>query len=1163
MKGARFDLWISNRYRTLVQPLVPNGVPPTDNLYINVNDLLLQRFRWDEYEVRSSEESILSLVGKYLEFLVQTVKPKQYLFIAVDGSAPAAFLHSERTEKILNKWKSQNPESLKRISTESNSEPFNPNHFTPGTKFMTKLEKHILFFIRHQMSSCSSWQTPKVIYSGSNLPGDAHTKIFEFVRFLRDDRSSSQQNMTHCIYSIQTDTVLNILALKERFFYILRDKTSIDNNVEDLQCEDDPKADNFITQHMSLFWDYWALEWKTLAHFVDLDCTVNDLLFLCLLFGNKALPGIPTIHLMEGSLDTLIECYKDFLQSSPSQSNPSSDNTSSSSVQYLINEDRSINASNLEAFLRIAASDSKEIKRLQNRVNLKKENISSAAQCLIDDEAAAIIERSEEPYIQWKNWYYVTKWKFDQEDLLGRKVAATCYMQGLIWSFHHLMKGIICWNFCYPHDYAPCLSDLVETCSNHTNVFDANSKPLTLMEHMLCVLPAMESALVPTSHQLIMTSNQTPFRRYFDSTATTLPVGFDREGAWSKREVKCLTDWINVRNIRATIGTFVKEQLFVWPDLKTHLNSGYQQIFLYKQGFKESSHCKSTLSKEYDDVEVPNSAMVSSLPFPASNFVPNNKKCFQIEEVPEGFPQLTHAHYCSSLLTSTGVDRYGQVTQQSSLILGVAGGSKIFAGGARMVFERLQGKQVLVGFPYHICAIVVGASDAWVSLSSDESTRIDFFEDPDLRVSEYKRVCGDIWKTMWVEYGINIRNCGIILHLLSIENDSTPTLHPLQFVQIALPDGNYVSVDEYLSSGTAPPSSMNLEQSVGAPAEISNTETSECIEQDLISQTPLNLENNHNGLTYDVHNVEVLEPVVCVFEDYIEGQTHMEFESNKEEQDEEVQYEDEYLEPQQTNLSHYNEDHHEIVEHEIHEQDEFNYTIDALANVDVPLPTGSNDERQSKRSMPQFSLAEATEKGYVSALEFASYSEVSEESMLYLLTSCVFKTIEGEKIDVGLGLDIKGSLQSIWFSPELIGVIEDQLAFGCWAYRFVSAHCPSNDGTFDLESSFPEIKQQRRIIGSMRGFLEAIDQDDLVFMDILEGITAEQIYQQGGEMESIEDINYEHDIYQTEGSILQFDDTIFEDSSFSYAQQMDVSTVSPGQTTNVKFPPFDDTHVGQ
>lgn len=70
----------------------------------------------------------------------------------------------------------------------------------------------------------------------------------------------------------------------------------------------------------------------------------------------------------------------------------------------------------------------------------------------------------------------------------------------------------------------------------------------------------------------------------------------------------------------------------------------------------------------------------------------------------------------------------------------------------------------------------------------------------------------------------------------------------------------------------------------------------------------------------------------------------------------------------------------------------------------------------------------------------------------------------------------------MWFSPELSAVIEDQVALGCWAYGIVSENYPSDDGTFHMESFFAEMKQQRRIIGSMRGFLNAIDPDDLSFV---------------------------------------------------------------------------------
>lgn len=58
--------------------------------------------------------------------------------------------------------------------------------------------------------------------------------------------------------------------------------------------------------------------------------------------------------------------------------------------------------------------------------------------------------------------------------------------------------------------------------------------------------------------------------------------------------------------------------------------------------------------------------------------------------------------------------------------------------------------------------------------------KMDSLEDPNLHVSEYKRLCGDIWNTMWIEQGINIGRCGVILHLVRIENEEELTLYPLQ-----------------------------------------------------------------------------------------------------------------------------------------------------------------------------------------------------------------------------------------------------------------------------------------------------------------------------------------------------------------------------------------------
>lgn len=46
---------------------------------------------------------------------------------------------------------------------------FDSNCITPGTVFMDRLHKQLQYFIKHKISTDSTWQKPKIILSGHNV----------------------------------------------------------------------------------------------------------------------------------------------------------------------------------------------------------------------------------------------------------------------------------------------------------------------------------------------------------------------------------------------------------------------------------------------------------------------------------------------------------------------------------------------------------------------------------------------------------------------------------------------------------------------------------------------------------------------------------------------------------------------------------------------------------------------------------------------------------------------------------------------------------------------------------------------------------------------------------------------------------------------------------
>lgn len=69
--------------------------------------------------------------------------------------------------------------------------------------------------------------------------------------------------------------------------------------------------------HISLLREYMMLEYKSLNGKLrfrfDIERIIDDFVFFCFFIGNDFLPSLSALDIAEGSLDRLIEFYKDFL----------------------------------------------------------------------------------------------------------------------------------------------------------------------------------------------------------------------------------------------------------------------------------------------------------------------------------------------------------------------------------------------------------------------------------------------------------------------------------------------------------------------------------------------------------------------------------------------------------------------------------------------------------------------------------------------------------------------------------------------------------------------------------------------------------------------------------------------------------------------------------
>ena len=97
----------------------------------------------DTISANVSEKEMMQAMFFYIDRIVHIVKPRQTLFMAVDGIAPRAKMNQQRSRRFRS---AQDAAELRRAAEAEgqvfeNEDIFDSNCITPGTPFMTRCQE--------------------------------------------------------------------------------------------------------------------------------------------------------------------------------------------------------------------------------------------------------------------------------------------------------------------------------------------------------------------------------------------------------------------------------------------------------------------------------------------------------------------------------------------------------------------------------------------------------------------------------------------------------------------------------------------------------------------------------------------------------------------------------------------------------------------------------------------------------------------------------------------------------------------------------------------------------------------------------------------------------------------------------------------------------------
>jgi 5'-3' exoribonuclease 2 len=369
--------WLSDKYPKIISPVVedqavvmedgtvipidatqanPNG-EEFDNLYLDMNGIVHPCSHPEDRPAPKDEEEMMLAIFDYTNRVVNMVRPRKLLMIAVDGVAPRAKMNQQRSrrfraaqeakekeedkQQLLQLLKQQNGGLLKQESLEVvTKKAFDSNSITPGTPFMDILATSLRYWCAYKLNTDPAWARMKIIISDATVPGEGEHKIMDFVRSQRSS-PNHDPNTSHVIYGLDADLIMLGLATHEPHFRVLREDVFFQDSKARLcricgqkghearNCrgeakqktgefdeKDSPPAPKpYIWLHVNILREYLAVELDVpnLPFRFDLERAIDDWVFLWFFVGNDFLPHLPALEIRENGIDTLTAIWKDNL----------------------------------------------------------------------------------------------------------------------------------------------------------------------------------------------------------------------------------------------------------------------------------------------------------------------------------------------------------------------------------------------------------------------------------------------------------------------------------------------------------------------------------------------------------------------------------------------------------------------------------------------------------------------------------------------------------------------------------------------------------------------------------------------------------------------------------------------------------------------------------
>jgi 5'-3' exoribonuclease 1 len=409
-------------------------------------------------------------VCEKIEYLRSSIKPKTKIVLCVDGVAGLGKMNQQRQRRF-------------KTGVTTKDAYFDPNCFTPGTKIMDHLTKYIDWYIRTMMTVNPEWQSLDVIFSNEKVPGEGEHKIMHYLK------KYANPSEHICIYGLDAD--LMMLGILLPFDHVVIAREPEQGFIEYVNIK------QFRQELLNIMkWDRDFLQADEPVF--DQQFAINDFILLSFLVGNDFLPTIPTITILDGAIDIILNIYREICKV-----------YGHLTYEIKTNQHLCLNREAIAKFMQAFGNVEKEMleKKYNSQQSFYPDPLVIKHMELVDKKYNINIEG-------YKSDYYKVKFA---PDTPVQKIVEE-YLHGMVWVLNYYKKGIPDWTWFYTPSYGPFLTDFHDYIINHYKhpKFKMND-PVPAFLQLMMVLPQCSKDLVPEPLNQLMTSESVLGKYFPDS----------------------------------------------------------------------------------------------------------------------------------------------------------------------------------------------------------------------------------------------------------------------------------------------------------------------------------------------------------------------------------------------------------------------------------------------------------------------------------------------------------------------------------------------------------------------------------------------------------------------------------------------------------------------